>query len=166
MPSVPMVKLPKSWCQYCRFSLTYIEPLVHGLLNVIVDQCSNDAQRLLCSGPVGDENNSSVSSASSGSSSSCSCSSSQEEIPSGSPVGSNVEDQNSTLETTLHCSRSPPAPIPAEQDLPLRICGRTGGSVRSLCPGQKSQNLCSWLQQGLLTKEGLVSHKSTLGPKL
>lgn len=138
------------------------EPLVHGLLNLTVGQCSEEAQRLLlCSGAVRDENNSPVASSSSSSSNSsscsCSCSSSQEEAPSRSPVGSNVEDQHSTLETTLHCGHPPPVPIPAEQDLPPGAGG--GDSGRSLCPGPKSQPLCSWLGQGLLTRETLVSHK-------
>lgn len=149
-----MLKLPKSWLPVLQFLLDiHTEPLVHGLLNVIVGQCSEEAQRLLCSGPVRDENNSSVASASSSSSSS------QEETPSRSLVGSDV-DQHSTLEATLHCSHPLPVPIPAEQDLPQRTRGRRGqDSSLSLCPGQNSQNLCSWLGQGLLTKDTLVSHR-------
>ncbi|NXF13311.1 TOPRS ligase, partial [Smithornis capensis] len=35
-------------------------PLVHGVINIIVGQCSEEAQRMLCSGAVWDENNGSM----------------------------------------------------------------------------------------------------------
>ncbi|XP_066038617.1 serine/threonine-protein kinase PAK 3-like [Chamaea fasciata] len=146
----------------------FTEPLVHGLLNVMVDQCSKDSQRLLCSGPVTDESNSSVTSASSSSSSSCSSSSSQAKTPSRCPVGSNVEDQHSALETTLHCSHSPAAPIPAEQHLPQRTCGRRWWQWQVPLPRAEVTEPLLLAATGAAYRggPGVPQRRGTLGPKL
>ncbi|KAJ7416221.1 E3 ubiquitin-protein ligase Topors-like protein [Willisornis vidua] len=86
-------------------------PLIHGVINIIVGQCSEEAQMLLHSGTLGDENNSPVaiaSSSSSGfsnsrfSSSSFSFNSSWEGTPTSGPA----------LETVLYSGPSCPPPLP------------------------------------------------------
>lgn len=125
-PACPLRLWSKSWHQYCRFSLTYLLNLWSMDFSMSLWTSAATMPRGCCA-RVLSGTRTTVSSASSSSSSSCSCSSSLEETPSRSPVGSSVEDQRSTLETTLHCSFSPPVPIPAGQDLPQRICGRMWG---------------------------------------
>ncbi|NXG83127.1 TOPRS ligase, partial [Stercorarius parasiticus] len=120
-------------------------PLVHGVINVIVHRCSEEARRLLRTLAAGGEeedshaaspspSSSSSSSSSSTSSSppspsptsSSNTSSSREETParqrasSSTPADSDVEERPSTSQAALRrgprCPR--PAPIPAEQEQP------------------------------------------------
>ncbi|NWQ86594.1 TOPRS ligase, partial [Burhinus bistriatus] len=121
----------------------YAEPLVHGLINVTVCLCSEEARRLLRSYAAGGADNSpaaspsstgfrSTSSSSSSSSSSPSPSLSREGTPapypasSSSPEGSHMEDRPSTSQAALHQGRShpKPAPVPAEQKQPQKEPGQ------------------------------------------
>ncbi|XP_027562961.1 LOW QUALITY PROTEIN: uncharacterized protein LOC113979885 [Neopelma chrysocephalum] len=106
--------------------------LVHGAINIIVGQCSEEAQRLLHSGAVRDENNSPVARASSSnsrnssssnfssSSNSSRTSSSWERSPTSGPKGCNLEEEVSTLEAASPRDprHPPPVPVPTEQDQP------------------------------------------------
>ncbi|NXN41925.1 TOPRS ligase, partial [Rhinoptilus africanus] len=109
-------------------------PLVHGLIGVIVQRCSEEAQMLVHTVDAGEEEgdshasspNPSSSSPTSSSSSSSSPSSSREVTPapqpasSSSPEDSDVEEPPSTSQAAL-CRvhrRASPAPIPAEQEQP------------------------------------------------
>ena len=116
----------------------YTAQLVHGIINVIVEQCSEEAQRLLQPLAVGDEDDSAVAGSSSTSSSSTSSISStssssttsystcQELTPdsslasSSSPAGSHMDEEADILEAALcKCPGRPPsAPVPAEQEQP------------------------------------------------
>ncbi|NWW27248.1 TOPRS ligase, partial [Falcunculus frontatus] len=127
-------------------------PLVHGLINVIVGQCSEEAQRLLLFDTGREETDSLVSSASSSSMSSSSrssssrSSSSQERISVSVPAGFNMEEEAGILKAALQgdLSYRPPVPIPAERDQPQEepeqaaVAGPSAqGSVCSLsAPGQ------------------------------
>ncbi|NXK11560.1 TOPRS ligase, partial [Herpetotheres cachinnans] len=108
--------------------------LVHGVIDIIVQRCSEEAQRLLHSLAVGDEDDSPVatSSPSSSSPSSSSRTTSHEGTPSSSlassssPAGSHREEEDSTSEATL-CegpSRPPSVPVPAEQEQPQEEPGQ------------------------------------------
>ncbi|NXK41857.1 TOPRS ligase, partial [Piprites chloris] len=97
--------------------------LVHGLINAIAEQCSEEAQRLLHSQAVGDEDGSPAASPSPSSSSSSSRSMSgrsQKDTPISCPAGFNVEEETATVETAPHQDPScpQPEPIPAEEDQP------------------------------------------------
>ncbi|NWV87543.1 TOPRS ligase, partial [Machaerirhynchus nigripectus] len=99
----------------------HTEPLVHGLINIIVGQCSKEAQRLLLFNTGGEETDSLVASASSSSVSSSSRSSSiRERISASVPAGFNMEEEAGTSEAPLQGgpSHHPPVPIPAEWDKP------------------------------------------------
>ncbi|NXH47627.1 TOPRS ligase, partial [Dicaeum eximium] len=98
------------------------EQLVHGLINVIVDQCSEEAQRLLhCHA---DEEKTHRPSASTRSASSSS-SSSYMGISASSPTSSNVEEEAGTSEAALHGSCSSlSVPVPTEGDQPQEEPGR------------------------------------------
>ncbi|XP_027526941.1 uncharacterized protein LOC113961085 [Neopelma chrysocephalum] len=96
-------------------------PLIHSAINIIVGQCSEEAQKLMHSDAVRDENNSPVATASSSSSSysrsssfsSSSFSSSQKETPASSLTGSDMEEEPATSEASLlpqGSSHSPSAP--------------------------------------------------------
>ncbi|NXJ44048.1 TOPRS ligase, partial [Ciconia maguari] len=107
-------------------------PLVHGVIDIIVCQCSEEARRLLRCHAARQEDNSPAASSSSSSSSSCQGGTPAPHLASSSsPAGSNVEEQPRTLEATLRrqeqpqeelrevvvagpsaqgCSRSPSAP--------------------------------------------------------
>ncbi|NXH97013.1 TOPRS ligase, partial [Pachycephala philippinensis] len=95
--------------------------LVHGLINVIVGQCREEAQRLLLFDTGREETDSLVASTSSSSMSSSSrFSSSWERISASVPAGLNIEEEAGISEAALqggpsHC---PPVPIPAERDQP------------------------------------------------
>ncbi|CAN8219779.1 unnamed protein product [Coccothraustes coccothraustes] len=95
--------------------------LVHGLIEVVVAQCSEEAQRLLHSYTAGEEYNSQAESSSSSRSKSSrfSSSSSQESSPT---RGSNVEEEAGTSEVTHHGIPSHPTavPRPAEWDQPQK----------------------------------------------
>ncbi|NXU40570.1 RN151 protein, partial [Drymodes brunneopygia] len=90
--------------------------LVHGLINVIVDQCSKEAQRLLHS-HSDDEDNLTPSTSTSSSSS---FSSSHERISASSPTSSNMEEEAGTSKAALHgsCSSPPAVPVSTEWDQP------------------------------------------------
>ncbi|RMC22250.1 hypothetical protein DUI87_00561 [Hirundo rustica rustica] len=117
------------WCRCCSLSSVSTQvPLIHSISSVLVGQCSEEAQRLLCSGPVRDENNSPVASSSSRSSSSCRRfrsrsssshpSSSWEGTPTSSAAASKVEIKaaTSTSISTESPSFSSPAPNPSWWD--------------------------------------------------
>ncbi|TRZ09955.1 hypothetical protein HGM15179_017153 [Zosterops borbonicus] len=95
--------------------------LVHGLIEVIAAQCSEEAQRLLLSHTVGDKDNSQAESSRSKSSSSSS-SSSQESTPTS---GSSVEEEAGASEVIHHGAPSHPTPVPspAEWDQPQKELG-------------------------------------------
>ncbi|XP_014117522.1 PREDICTED: E3 ubiquitin-protein ligase Topors-like [Pseudopodoces humilis] len=96
-------------------------PLIHGLIEVVAAQCSEEAQRLLHSHTAGDEDTSQAESTSSSrsKSSSFSSSSSQESTPTS---GSNVEEETGTSEVTYHGVPSHPPPVrnPTERDQPQK----------------------------------------------
>ncbi|NWX37338.1 RN151 protein, partial [Notiomystis cincta] len=98
--------------------------LVHGLINVIVGQCSKEAHRLLHFRTDEEETHRPSVSTKSVSSSS---SSSHEEISASSPTGSIVEEEAGTSEAALHggCSSPPSVPVPTEWDQPQEEAGRT-----------------------------------------
>ncbi|XP_027579691.2 E3 ubiquitin-protein ligase Topors-like [Pipra filicauda] len=112
--------------------------LVHGAINIIVGQCSEEAQRLLQSGAVRDENNSPVARASSSSNSSWEGSSAS------GPAGPNVETEADTSKATLHRGprHPPPVPVPAEQDQPQEELGQAmtvaGSSAQGSSCGQSN----------------------------
>nr|XP_021137278.1 E3 ubiquitin-protein ligase Topors-like [Columba livia] len=86
-------------------------PLVHGLINIIEQRCSQEAWRLLWSYAA------------------------PSLVSSSSSAGSNMEEQPSTSQAALHCgpSRLPSAPIPAEQEQPQEELGQavaTGPSAQ------------------------------------
>ncbi|NXA60694.1 TOPRS ligase, partial [Mohoua ochrocephala] len=96
-------------------------PLVHGLINVIVGQCSEEAQRLLLFDTGREETDSLVASASSRSMSSSSrSSSSRERISAGVPAGFNMEKEAGISEAALQGGPSHHSPVPtlAERDQP------------------------------------------------
>ncbi|NXO10702.1 TOPRS ligase, partial [Oriolus oriolus] len=96
-------------------------PLVHGLINVIVGQSSEEAQRLLLFDIGREETESLVASTSSSSMCSSSRSSrSRERISARVPAGFNMEEEAGISEAALQggSSHRPPVPIPAEQDQP------------------------------------------------
>ncbi|KAJ7405166.1 hypothetical protein BTVI_58404 [Pitangus sulphuratus] len=99
--------------------------LVHGVISIIVRQCSEEAQRLLRSGAVRDENNSPVARASS-SSRSFSSNCSWEGSPASGPAGPSVEAEDGTSKATLHRGprHTPPVPVPAEQNQPQEELGQ------------------------------------------
>ncbi|XP_069631958.1 E3 ubiquitin-protein ligase Topors-like [Haliaeetus albicilla] len=103
----------------------YTASLVHGTINTVVRQCSEEAQRLLRSHGAGEEDNSPADSSSSASSSSASssCTGSQEGTPtphpssSSSPSGAEQEQpqeepgqEAAAGASAQGCSRSPSAP--------------------------------------------------------
>lgn len=165
MPSAPMVKILIPVLQVLLDIFT--EPLVHGLLNVIVDQCSNDAQRLLCSGPVTDENNS------------VQCQLQQlqqlqlQQLTRGDSfqkpcwlqrrrptqhTGDHLPLQ--LFPTCTHPCRAGPAPEDLWQDV--------GAVAGPSAPGRSHRTSAPGCNRGCLPayQEALVSHKRTLGPKL
>ncbi|NWW13418.1 RN151 protein, partial [Oreocharis arfaki] len=99
--------------------------LVHGLINVIVGQCSEEAQRLLHS-HADEEETHRPSASTTYASSSSSSSSSHEGISASSSKSSNVEEEAGTSEAALHGGCSPPAsvPVPTEWDQPQEEPGR------------------------------------------
>ncbi|XP_064497309.1 uncharacterized protein LOC135406801 [Pseudopipra pipra] len=106
-------------------------PLIHSAINIIVGQCSEEAQRLMCSGAVRDENNVPVATASSSSSSysysrsssfsSSSSSSSRKGTPASSLAGSDMEEEPATSEASLlprAAATAPPLPSRVGSDCP------------------------------------------------
>ncbi|NWZ60885.1 TOPRS ligase, partial [Haliaeetus albicilla] len=122
-------------------------PLIHGLINRIVHQCSEEAQRLLhSSAPAREENDSPAASSSSSPTSSQRGTPAAHPASSSSPAGSDREDQPSTSEAALHRGpgRPPTVPIPAEQEQPQEEPGQEaeagpsaqGCSHRPFAPSQ------------------------------
>ncbi|NXU29064.1 TOPRS ligase, partial [Thalassarche chlororhynchos] len=91
-------------------------PLVHGLINVILQRCSEEAWRLLCSYAAREEDDSPAASPSPIASRGGTPDSSL--ATSSSPAGSDGEDQSGTLEAALRRrpGRPPSVPVPAEQE--------------------------------------------------
>ncbi|NXR28085.1 TOPRS ligase, partial [Cinclus mexicanus] len=101
----------------------YTGQLVHGTVNFIVGQCSEEAQRLLCSHAAGKEENSPEDSSCSISSTSCQGGTpTWHPTPASSPAGSDMEDQPSTSEAALCalCILQPSVPIGTEQVQPQK----------------------------------------------
>ncbi|NXJ35696.1 TOPRS ligase, partial [Ciconia maguari] len=130
----------------------YTAPLVHGLINIMVCQCSEEARRLLRAHAAGQEDDSRGASSSSSSASSSSSSSSRSRggtpnsslASSSSPAASDVEDQPRTLEAALRRGPGRPtsAPVPAEQEQPQEGPGEAAvagpsaaGRGRACSPG-------------------------------
>ncbi|NWX54653.1 RN151 protein, partial [Promerops cafer] len=124
--------------------------LVRGLINVIVGQCSKEAQRLLHSHAEEEETHrpSASTSSSSSSSSSSRSSSSYMGISASNPTSFNMEEEASTSEAALRgsCSSPPSVPVPTEWDQPQEEPGRAvvagpsaqGCSHSPSTPGQVS----------------------------
>ncbi|NWI03574.1 TOPRS ligase, partial [Tichodroma muraria] len=101
----------------------YTEQLVDGTVNFIVGQCSEEAQRLLCSHAAGKKDNSSeASSRSTSSTSSQGGTPTWHPSPASSPAGSDMEDQPSTSEAALCalCILQPSVPTGTEQVQPQK----------------------------------------------
>ncbi|NXF00268.1 TOPRS ligase, partial [Menura novaehollandiae] len=107
--------------------------LVHGIIDVIAGQCSDEAQRLLCFPHA------------STSSSSSSCTSAQEVTLASGPTGPEVEEEAGTSETRLQRSPSHPSSIStcSEQDQPQEELGQAvamaGPSAQSCSPSTPGQ---------------------------
>ncbi|KAK0681821.1 TOPRS ligase, partial [Pygoscelis papua] len=124
-------------------------PLVHGVINIIVRQCSEEARRLLRSHAAGEEDDSPAASPSPTASRGGTPDSSL--ASSGSPAGSDGEEEAGTLEAALRGgpSRPPSAPTPAEQEQPQEEPGEAAvagpsaqGCSRSPCaPGRGRDRL-------------------------
>ncbi|NXE12029.1 TOPRS ligase, partial [Lophotis ruficrista] len=102
----------------------YAAPLVHGLIDVIVHRCGEEAMRLACPYAARDWDDSPVASSSSSSSS---CTSSHGGTPicisrssSSSLAGSSVAEEAGPSQAAAHGGpgRPPSAPVPAEQEHP------------------------------------------------
>ncbi|NWZ08338.1 TOPRS ligase, partial [Agelaius phoeniceus] len=91
-------------------------PLVHDLIEAVVAQCSEEAQRILHCYTAGEEDNSQAESSSSSRSSKFSSSSSQDSTP------TSEEEEAGTSEVTHHGIPSHPTPVPspAEWDQPQK----------------------------------------------
>ncbi|NWQ84380.1 TOPRS ligase, partial [Columbina picui] len=110
-------------------------PLVHGLINIIEQWCSEEAWRLVWSYAVQEENNAA---AGPNPTSSQGLTPNSSLASSSSSAGSDVEEQPSSSEVAL-CggpSRSPSVPIPAEQEQPQEELGQ------EVAPGPSAQG-CS-----------------------
>ncbi|TRZ10815.1 hypothetical protein HGM15179_016285 [Zosterops borbonicus] len=100
----------RCWSRCCSFSSRNTAPLVHDVISIIMGQCCEEAQRLLCFAAVRDENNGPVASSTSSSSSS-----SQQGTPDISPTSSDEEEEAGTSEVS---------PCPGQQSQPLCAQGR------------------------------------------
>ncbi|NXO55258.1 TOPRS ligase, partial [Aramus guarauna] len=113
----------------------YTVPVVRGLINVIVDRCSEEAQRLLRSCPAGEEGNSPAASPSP--TSSRGGTPDPHPASSSSPAGSDREEE---AVTPLHSGPGHPssAPVPAEQEQPQEqpreVAGAAGPSAQAGSP--------------------------------
>ncbi|GAB0205678.1 E3 ubiquitin-protein ligase Topors-like [Grus japonensis] len=101
----------------------YAAPLVHGLIDVIMHRCSEEAWRLQRSHATGEEDNSPAASSSHTSPSHTSSqerTTTPETASSSSPASSNREEEAGISEAALHgcCGHPPSAPAPAEQEQP------------------------------------------------
>ncbi|NXD58182.1 TOPRS ligase, partial [Corvus moneduloides] len=120
----------------------HTEPLIHGIINIIVNQCTQEAQRLLQSRLVPENNPAAISSRFQMDITAphpTSASSPAGSTPASSSAGSRTEDQHSTSEAVLH-SLHPSAPVPAEQE-ELEPAAATGPSAQgsSHSPSTPSQ---------------------------
>lgn len=86
----------------------HTEPLIHGIISIIVNNCTQEAQRLLHSRALSENNPVSVSSFQTDTTAS-------HPTPANSPADSSEEHQPSTSEAVLHTSH-PSAPTPTEQE--------------------------------------------------
>lgn len=119
----------------------YTASLVHGILNIIETQCSEEVQRLQHSHTAREEDE--IPAASSDTPAS-----QEEEAPTLSQAPSNgianfnTEEEASTSEPALHGhpSHSPSVPITAEQEQPQEELGETRVAAGSSAPGQGSDN--------------------------
>ncbi|NXH36246.1 TOPRS ligase, partial [Myiagra hebetior] len=96
----------------------HTEPLIHGIINIIVNQCTEEAQRLLQSHAVSGNNPAAISSRFQMDTTALNptpANSPAGSIPDSSPAGSGTEDQHSTSEAVLH-NLHPSSPIPPEQE--------------------------------------------------
>ncbi|NXW51203.1 TOPRS ligase, partial [Nyctiprogne leucopyga] len=135
-------------------------PLVHGLIRVIREWCSEEARRLLRSHTAGEEADGPVarpsSSSSSPSSTSPSPTSSSWGTPashpasSSSPTGSNREEEPSTSEAALRGGpgRPPSVPVPAEQQQPQEEPGQVPVAGPS-APGPSGDHVPGGPRRGL-----------------
>ncbi|NWW12918.1 TOPRS ligase, partial [Oreocharis arfaki] len=127
----------------------HTEPLINGVVSIIVDQCTEEAQRLLHSRTVPENNPAAISSrfqtdttappATPASSPTGSKNLAPQAAPASSPTGSSMENQPNTSEAVLH-TLHPSAPIPAEQEElePAAVEGPSaqGGSHSPSTPSQ------------------------------
>ncbi|NXI85273.1 TOPRS ligase, partial [Rhipidura dahli] len=96
----------------------HTEPLIHGIIDIIENQCTQEAQRLLQSHAVPENNLTAISSRFQMDTTTphpTPVSSPAGSTPDSSPAGSRTEDQHSTSEPVLHTLHSS-APVPAEQE--------------------------------------------------
>ncbi|NXA15247.1 TOPRS ligase, partial [Sapayoa aenigma] len=103
----------------------YTASLVHGILNIIETQCSEEVRRLRRSHVARQEDEISV--ASSGPTASQADTPTLSQAPSNGTVDSNIQEEAGTLEATLqeHSSQPPSVSIPAEQAQPQEEQGET-----------------------------------------
>lgn len=87
----------------------HTETLIHGIINIIVNQCTQEAQRLLQSRAVPENNPAAISSRFQMDTTA------PHPTPASSPAGSSEEHQLGTSEAVLH-TLHPSAPTPAEQE--------------------------------------------------
>ncbi|NWI57716.1 TOPRS ligase, partial [Calyptomena viridis] len=123
----------------------YTAPLVHGILNIIETQCSEEVWRLRHSHAAREEDEIPV--ATSGPTNSQANTPTLSQIPSNDIAESNMQEEAGTLEATLqeHPSHPPSVSIPAEQAQPQEEQGETAvatslsaqdSSQRPSVPGQ------------------------------
>lgn len=114
----------------------YTASLVHGILNIIETQCSEEVQRLRHSHMVREEDE--VPDASSDPPDSQEGAPSLSQTPSSGIANSNTEEEARTLEPALHGhpSHSPSVSTAAEQEQPQEELGETRMAAGSSAPGQ------------------------------
>ncbi|NXM10941.1 TOPRS ligase, partial [Ploceus nigricollis] len=109
----------------------HTEPLIHGLISIIVNECTQEAQRLLHSHAVSQNNPVSISSRFQTDTTAphpTPTNSSAGSTLASSPAGSSTEDQPSISEAVLH-TLHPSAPVPAEQE-ELELAAVAGPSAQ------------------------------------
>ncbi|NXB38332.1 TOPRS ligase, partial [Eulacestoma nigropectus] len=118
------------------------EPLIHGVVNIIVNQCTQEAQRLLHSRAVSENNPAAISSRFQTDTTAphpTPASSPAGSTPASSPAGSSEEHQSSTSEAVLRTFH-PSAPVSADQEEldPAAVAGPSaqGGSHSPSAPSQ------------------------------
>lgn len=116
----------------------YTASLVHGILNIIETQCSEEIWRLWHSNTVREEDE--IPAASSDPPASPEGAPTLSQAPSSGIANSNMEEEASTSETALseHPCHSPSVPSPAEKEQPQEELGETRMAAGSSAPGQSS----------------------------